>query len=391
MLFRSSYLGLSREVWYLALVTLINRAGTMVIPFLSLYLTKERHFSLSEVGWIMSFFGLGSVAGSWLGGKLTDRIGYYRVMTGSLILSCFLFILLQYLDSFEALCLGIFLLLTVADAFRPAMFVAVNVYSKPENKTRSITLIRLAINLGFAAGPAAGGLIIASMGYGGLFWIDGLTSLFAGLVLLRLLHPKKARALDQTVQEGTRSAYRDGQYWIFIVVMMIFGFVFLQYFSTVPLFYKDIHFLNEKSIGLLMGLNGLLIFFLEMPMVHALERRNIPKIRIIHAGMLLLALSFLIMNLSESSSILIPALILMTLGEMLIFPFSNSYALEYSKKGKSGEYMALYSIAFSVSHVFSHNAGMQSINAFGFVTTWYILVVMTLAGMALLAFLKKEN
>ncbi len=391
MLFRSSYLGLSREVWYLALVTLINRAGTMVIPFLSLYLTKEKHFSLSEVGWIMSCFGLGSVAGSWLGGKLTDRMGYYRVMTGSLVFSCFLFILLRYLNSFEALCIGIFLLLTVADAFRPAMFVAVNVYSKPENKTRSITLIRLAINLGFAAGPAAGGLIIASMGYGGLFWIDGLTSLFAGLVLLRLLHPKKARPLDQPVQEGTRSAYRDGQYWIFIVVMMIFGFVFLQYFSTVPLFYKDIHFLSEKSIGLLMGLNGLIIFLLEMPMVHALERRNIPKIRIIHAGMLLLALSFLIMNLSPSSSILIPALILMTLGEMLIFPFSNSYALEYSKKGKSGEYMALYSIAFSVSHVFSHNAGMQSINAFGFVTTWYILVVMTLAGMGMLAFLRKKG
>ena len=72
--------GLSREVWWLALITLINRAGTMVIPFLSLYLTQSLDFSLWEVGWIMALFGMGSVVGSWLGGELTDRIGYYKVM-----------------------------------------------------------------------------------------------------------------------------------------------------------------------------------------------------------------------------------------------------------------------------------------------------------------------
>ena len=74
----NTFKGLSQEVWWLALITLINRAGTMVIPFLSLYLTKSLHFTLSDVGWIMSAFGLGSVFGSWIGGKLTDKIGFYK-------------------------------------------------------------------------------------------------------------------------------------------------------------------------------------------------------------------------------------------------------------------------------------------------------------------------
>ena len=73
-----TFRGLSKEVWWLALITLINRAGTMVIPFLSLYLTKSLGFTLENVGWIMTCFGVGSVAGSWLGGKLTDKIGYYK-------------------------------------------------------------------------------------------------------------------------------------------------------------------------------------------------------------------------------------------------------------------------------------------------------------------------
>nr|WP_299035746.1 MFS transporter [uncultured Tenacibaculum sp.] len=79
----------------------------------------------------------------------------------------------------------------VADTFRPAMFVALNTYSKPENKTRSVTLIRLAINLGFSAGPAVGGLIITSLGYSGLFWVDGVTCVLATLLLINVLHFKK--------------------------------------------------------------------------------------------------------------------------------------------------------------------------------------------------------
>ena len=165
----------------------------MVIPFLSLYLTKNLNFLLSDVGWIMSFFGLGSVAGSWIGGKLTDKIGSYRVMFFSLLGTGFSFVALQFVTSFIGFCAGIFGLMLIADAFRPAMYVALNAYSKSENKTRSVTLIRLAINLGFSAGPAIGGIIIATIGYKGLFWIDGITCLSAGILLLQVLNPKKSK------------------------------------------------------------------------------------------------------------------------------------------------------------------------------------------------------
>lgn len=152
----NTFRGLSTEVWWLALMTFINRSGTMIIPFLSIYLREDLHISQSNVGWVMTCFGLGSVVGVWIGGKLTDKIGYYKVMVRSLLTTGFLFIGLQFLDTFTQVCFGIFLVMAVADTFRPAMGVAMSVYSKPENKTRSVTLIRLAINLGFSAGPAIG-------------------------------------------------------------------------------------------------------------------------------------------------------------------------------------------------------------------------------------------
>ncbi len=386
----SSFEGLSREVWWLSLITLINRAGTMVIPFLSLYLTQSLNFSLSDVGWVMSSFGLGSVIGSWIGGKLTDKIGYYQVMLGSLLLTGILFIGIQFITSFWALCLGIFILMAIADSFRPALFVALSAYSKPENKTRSVTLIRLAINLGFSAGPAVGGLIITTLGYNGLFWVDGITCIGAGMLLLQVLHPRKAKILDEVRNENPKSAYSDVPYWIFFASMVLFGFVFLQYFSTMPLYYKDVHNLNESKIGLLLGLNGLLIFILEMPLVKFFESKKWSKVTNMTIGAVLTGLSFLILNLTGWSGVLVIGMLLMTVGEMITFPFSNAFAMDRARRGNQGEYMALYSIAFSVAHIFGHNSGMQSINSFGYEFTWYGITVLSAVSILLLWFLKQH-
>ncbi len=385
-----TFRGLSKEVWWLAFITLINRAGTMVIPFLSLYLTTNLNFTLDDVAWIMTAFGFGSLVGSWIGGKLTDKIGYYKVMVISLVLSGFLFIGMQYLETFQTVCFGVFVLMAVADMFRPAMFVALNAYSKPENKTRSVTLIRLAINLGFSMGPAVGGLIITTMSYGGLFWIDGFSCMLAGLLLLKVLHPKKSKALDTEVSESPLSAYSDKSFIIFLLAMVIFGIIFLQFISTIPYFYKEGIGLSEFEIGLLMGLNGLLIFIFEMPLIKWFENKSFTKIGLMIFGLILTSISFLFLTINPWLGFIIISMILLTFGEMIVFPFSNSFALDRAKRGLKGEYMALYSIAFSIAHIFAHNLGFHLIDALGFHNTWIIMSVSGLIGIGLLIYLKKQ-
>ena len=386
----NTFKGLSEEIWWLALITLINRAGTMVIPFLSLYLKDDLHFTVSDVGWIMSAFGLGSVAGSWLGGQLTDKIGYYKVMVLSLLSTGFLFIALQFLNTFTSICIGIFIVMLVADTFRPAMFVALNAYSKPENKIRSLTLIRLAINLGFSAGPAIGGLIITGLGYAGLFWVDGITCIVAVFVMMQVLHPKKAKVLDAFKNEHPVSAYSDYPFMIFLVAMALFGVVFLQYFSTITIYYKDVHTLSELQIGLILGLNGFLIFIFEMPLIKWLENTKYTKLGLMFFGAILTGLSLLILNFTSWSGILVIGMLLMTFGEMIAFPFSNAFAVDRAKKGNQGEYMALYSMSFSIAHIFGHNAGLQMTAALGFDKTWYIISIIALVCAIILFTLNKN-
>lgn len=385
-----TFKGLSLEVWWLSLITLINRAGTMVIPFLSLYLNESLNFSKDNVALIMMFFGVGSVGGSWLGGKLTDSIGYYKVMIFSLFLTGVAFVGLQYVTTFFGFGLGILVLMLIADTFRPAMFVALKAYSKEQNRTRSLTLIRLAINLGFAAGPAVGGLIVTFLGYQGLFWVDGITCLMAGLLMLLVLHPKKSKIQDSMeVLNNPISPYADKAFWIFFVAMFIFGFVFLQYFSTIPVYYSEVHLLSKLQIGLLMGLNGIVIVLLEMPLIAQLEkgRTSLPQLMLI--GTTLTGISFILLYVTNWPGVLIIGMLFMTIGEMIFFPFSNAFAVERSKKGKMGEYMGLYTISFSLSHIISHFTGFKLIVAFGYNITWIIISVIALVGVISLMFLTR--
>ncbi|MBL4663263.1 MAG: MFS transporter, partial [Flavobacteriaceae bacterium] len=353
----NNFQGLSREIWLLSFVTFINRAGAMVIPFLSLYLEDEKGFTLPQVGWIMTSFGVGSLAGTWVGGKLTDKIGFYKVITFSLFLGGLGFIGLQFMDSFYGLCFGVFTLIFVADSYRPAIFVACDTYSKPINITRSIALIRLAINLGFIIGPVAGGLIIARISYVSLFWIDGITCVMASILIFILLKPKetlKKETKEVIIKEGV-SPYRNKTYMLFVLIMVLNGMMFVLYFSLLPLYYKNVYHLSEDIIGLLLVVNGIIIVILEMPIVGWLERIQISKVMATFWGIIFLALSFLVLNFSSWVGILIIGMILMTLGEMIGSPFSNSLALEMSPKGRKGSYMGLYSMSFSLSHIIGHN------------------------------------
>ncbi len=375
----NNFRGFSREIWILAIVTFINRAGVMVVPFLSKYLKENLHFTYSEVGWIMVGFGVGSVCGSWLGGKLSDKIGFYKIMLFSLFVSGIVLILLQYDKSFWGLVLGLFVLMLIADMFRPAMFVAIGAYAKPEDRTRALTLVRLAINIGFAAGPALGGLVIMKIGYSGLFWIDGLTCIIS-IVIFGLLVKEKKKFIDPEIETITiaevNSVFRDKPFWIFLLACFISGVLFFQLFTTIPLYHKEQFNLSEFQTGLLITLNGLMVFFIEMPLVSYIERHKINKLKVCRWGLLFMTISISLLMINFWVGILIIMMIFMTIGEMFIFPFSNSFALSRAPKGHEGRYMAIFTMSFSSAHIFSSKVGLDIVAHFGYRTNWFLMSIL---------------
>ena len=387
-----NFRGFSREIWILTLITFINRAGTMVLPFLSKYLKEDLHFSYSQVGWIMVSFGCGSIIGSWLGGKLSDKIGFYKIMIFSLLTSGFAFFGLQFITSFEGLLIAMFLIMTVADMFRPAMFVSLGAYAKPENRTRALTLVRLAINLGFAAGPALGGLLIMSVGYKGLFWVDGASCILAILIFwIKVKEKKKSKYTDKEHpgEVLTHSVFKDTPFWIFLTGTLITGILFFQLFTTIPLYHKEQFNLSEFQTGLLLTLNGILVFFLEMPIVSYIEKHKINKLKVITYGCLAMAISIYLLLVNNWAGILIIMMIFMTFAEMFAFPFSNSFAMSRAPKGHEGRYMAIFTMSYSLAHILSAKTGMEIIDRFSYQTNWFFMGTLGVIGVLLFIWTKK--
>jgi predicted MFS family arabinose efflux permease len=372
----NNFRGFSREIWILALITFINRAGTMVLPFLSKYLKEDLHFSYSQVGWIMVSFGLGSMLGSWLGGKLSDKIGFYKIMIFSLLTSGIGFFVLEKITSYYGLLIAIFIIMVIADMFRPAMFVSLGAYAKPENRTRALTLVRLAINLGFAAGPALGGLLIMHVGYKGLFWVDGATCIVAILIFWAKVKEKKKSAYTDQEHPGevlTHSVFKDAPFWIFLIICLISGIMFFQLFTTIPLYHKEQFNLSELQTGLLLTFNGILVFFIEMPLVSYIERNKINKLRAINLGGLLMTISMFLLLINNWVGILIIMMLFMTFAEMFAFPFSNSFAMSRAPKGHEGRYMAIFTMTYSMAHILSAKTGMTIIDNFGYQANWFFM------------------
>lgn len=371
----NNFRGFSREIWILAIVTFINRAGTMVLPFLSKYLKEDLHFTYNQVGWIMVAFGLGSMLGSWLGGKLSDKIGFYKIMVFSLFTSGVSLFFVQYITTFWSLCIAMFLLMTIADMFRPAMFVSLGAYAKPENRTRALTLVRLAVNLGFAAGPALGGLIIMGMGYSGLFWVDGSSCIISISIFALLVKEKKKTVHEDKLESAAdvKSVFHDKIFWVFLFVSFVTAMIFFQLFTTLPLYHNEKFGLSEFQTGLLMTLNGLLIFALEMPTVGFLEKKGFAKIRIIILGSFVMASSFFLLLVNFWAGMLVVSMICISIGEVLTFPFSNAFALSRAPRGQEGRYMALYTMSFSLAHIISSKLGFEIITRLGYQINWLFM------------------
>jgi predicted MFS family arabinose efflux permease len=380
--YRNAYSGLSKSTWLLSLIMLINRSGTMVVPFMTLYLTSpQMGYTIAQAGFVFGLFGLGAFSGAWLGGKLTDKIGFYPVQLITLIGGGMLFIVLGQMKSFPLICLFTFLLSFVNEAFRPANSTAIAFYCKEENRTRSYSLNRLAINLGWAVGSGLGG-ILAKYNYELLFWVDGFTNITAAFVMWLFLKPvnyKPSQQVQANIVPG-QSALKDKVYLLFIFITILFACCFFQVFTNLPVYFKNNLHLSEPHIGFLMASNGMLIVLVEMVLVYKLEgkRKNTLYITL---GVALVGISFMVLNIpGPGAAIALAMMIGITFGEILAMPFMNTYWISRTQASNRGQYAALYTMAWSAAQTLGPMGGSQVAQHFGFTFLWWFV-----GGVALIA------
>jgi MFS family permease len=382
----SGLAGLPRGMWVLFWVSLVNRLGTMFIPFLVLYLTRHLGFAPGRAAAMIALYGAVGIAAGPLAGRLCDRWGAERVMRLSLFSSGILLALFPFVRSAAGVAALTVAIAMTSEGFRPAnLSLATHLVPAGERKG-SFALLRLAGNLGMSVGPAAGGFL-AAVSFPALFWVDGGTSLLAGLVLLFRpvgpVTPSAAEVPGPAPGRPLRSALADGRYVYFLAATLPVILVFFQHVAALPLFLVRNLGRSPATFGLLFTLNTLLIVFLEVPL--NLATAGVSHRRTLFVGSLLVASGFGLYAFAGSLAVVLMATVVWTFGEMTLLPGLSSYVADVAPPSLRGTYMGLYSMAFSIGFAAGPWLGTFLLDRTGARATWATMFALGLLSAGLLS------
>ena len=347
MTLRRSLRELPPTAWLLFAGTFVNRFGSFVIVFLVLYV-KDQGYTTPQAGLAVSAYGLGSVGASLVGGHLADRMGRRNSIALSMFASAAAMLALSQAETLPViLALAAFAGLA-AEAYRPASGALLADLTPEGDRVTPFALYRLAINLGFAAGPAAAGLL-AERSFTALFVADAATSIVYGLVALAAFpHGQRTARHEERKGEGFRTVVHDRGFMLFLAGSVAAAFVYMQHSSTFPLAVQDAG-LSLAVYGTLAAFNGILIVVIELPLTTV--TRRFPARPVIALGFLLEGLGFALTGFAETAIAFAVTVSIWTLGEIVGSPVSAAYVADLAPERLRGRYMGAWSFSWGIGLV----------------------------------------
>ncbi len=360
---------LPRSVWMLCLGAFVNRFGSFVVPFLTLYLTRGG-YSVTEAGAVVSAYGIGSLGAAGIGGYLADRFGRRATIALSMFASAIAMLLLWRANSLPLIALLTGLAGLTAELYRPAAGALIADVIPSKRLVTGFALYRLAINLGVAIGTASAGFL-ADRSFALLFLGDAATSVVFGVVAALALpahassHPlagettKEAQPESRSVRarRGLLAALlADRRFMLFLLASTLSGFVYFQSLSTLGLQVRALGLPNAAYGGLL-ALNGILILVLELPLTTITQR--LPRSLVMAAGLLLIGLGFGLVALARTLPLLGVTVLLWTFGEMLNSPVAAAYVASVAPAGLRGRYQGAWGVTAGIGLILAPALGTR--------------------------------
>jgi predicted MFS family arabinose efflux permease len=386
--------GLPRAVWVIFSVTLVNRMGTMVLPFLVLYLTRTIGLSAERAGFVLVCYGAGAVLTAPLAGKLCDRWNARHVMAVALFLSGGAILLYPLVSGFVTILIITMLWAIASEAFRPASLTILSEAVAPDQHKAAFALSRLAINLGMSVGAAVGGFL-AVYSFTSLFIVDGATSLLAGLLLvstpMRSGHRNNEPPHEPAspAPAGKLGALRDFRLVYLLATLLPTMMVFMQIQGAMPLFVvRDLQ-TSESVFGLLLTINTVLIILFEVPLNLAMARW--PHHLAMALGAVLCGVGFGALAFSRSVWSVALTTVVWTFGEMILFPSSLAQVADIAPAAQRGVYMGYYVMTFSLAFMVGPWLGLAVMEKFGANTLWFGTLVCGALSAILMLFVHTVN
>ncbi len=345
-----------RAFWMLAIVTFIDRlGGSLLYPFFALYITSKFGVGMTQVGVLFGFFSISSIVGGFVGGAAADRLGRKGLIVFSLLatsLSSLAMGLAPTMAAFVVLALVVGLL---TDAGGPAYQAMVADLLPEEKRAEGFGVIRVVFNLAVVIGPAIGGLL-ASRSFLLLFIVDAITSALTAAFAIFFLaetkpapHPDAPRETVWQTFRGYGQALRDSLFMAFVFACALQVLVYLQMNTSLPVFLRDHHGISPQGYGGILSLNAAMVVLFQFAITRRI--RGYPPLIVMAVGTALYALGFAMYGFTATYALFLLAMVIITIGEMLVAPVSQALVAQLAPEDKRARYMATFGLAWIIPGV----------------------------------------
>ncbi|PKN94646.1 MAG: hypothetical protein CVU45_00985, partial [Chloroflexi bacterium HGW-Chloroflexi-7] len=343
------------------IVFIDHLGGFMLYPFFSLYLTKKFEIGMSTVGILFAVFSVSGMVGNALGGALADRLGRKGVIIASLLLSA-----LSALGMGFAPTLAIFIAVsvivgTLSSIGGPAHEAVIADLLPPEKRAEGYGIFRVVFNVSAIIAPPVAGFLVANS-YLTLFVVDSVISVIAAIIVVFALPETKPQgqpdAKPETLKQtfaGYSHVFKDGPFLLFIAITVLMTLVYTNMNTTLGVFLRDYRGVKEISYGTLLSINAIIVVVLQFWVTRKLEKYK-PML-MMAIGSLLYAVGFAMYGFVTGFTLFITAMVVITIGEMVVAPFQQSIVAGFAPEDMRGRYMAVsgltWSIAFTIGPYFA--------------------------------------
>jgi len=345
-----------RAFWIYNVVVFIDRlGGFMLYPFFALYLTKKFGIGMSTVGILFALFSVSGMIGGALGGALADRIGRKWAVVASLLLSSFSALGMGFAPTLAVFVAVSAIVGTLSSIGGPAEEAVVADLLPPEKRPEGYGIIRIVFNIAVIIAPPIAGMLV-TYSYLTLFIVDAVISaIAAGIVFFALPETKPAPKTDakpETLSQtfaGYVKVVKDVPFLLFIGVTILMTLVYMNMNTTLGVFLRDYRRLQEIGYGTLLSINAIMVVVMQFWITHQLEK-NKPML-MMALGCLLYAIGFTMYGFVTGFVFFVIAMVIITLGEMVVSPFIQSLVAGFAPEDMRGRYMAVSGLSWSIAYM----------------------------------------
>ena len=344
-----------RTFWIVIVISFIDRiGGSLLFPFFALYITSKFNVGMTDVGVLFAAFSVSSFTGSAVGGALTDRFGRKGIIVFGLIASSFSTVAMGLIDSFQAfffLALFVGILTDVAGPAHQAMIADI---LPEEKRADGYGILRVAFNLSVVIGPAIGGLL-AARSYLLLFLSDAVISLLTVILIIIFLPETKPQAHPDAPQEtmaGTFAGYgqvfRNAAFMLFLGAVLLQVFTYMNMNTTLGVYLRNEHGTPESGYGLLLSMNAAMVVLMQFPITRRITKY--PPMIMMAFGTFLYAFGFSMYGYTSTFAWFIIAMVIITVGEMIVAPVSQALVASFAPEDMRGRYMAVSGFSWGIPY-----------------------------------------